>query len=100
MVTATTERSASPTPASTPLVRIRAVSDWGNGNEPPNCNGDGDCTRDESCNDFGFLGSICTLDCSNGLLCPMDFVCCNVPMQGGNTTACVPVNNAVARFCQ
>ncbi|MCK6572423.1 thrombospondin type 3 repeat-containing protein [Myxococcota bacterium] len=83
-----------------PAGQDRAVSDWGNGNEPPTCNGDGDCTRDEACNDFGFLGSICTLECGAGLLCPADFVCCNVPMQGGNTTACVPVNNAIARFCQ
>ena len=54
----------------------RAISDWGNGDVLPSCN---QCTADESCLDAPLrFPDFCALPCSDALICPEGFSCCNV----------------------
>ncbi|MCA9538757.1 MAG: hypothetical protein KC620_07710, partial [Myxococcales bacterium] len=61
----------------------REASSWDDGNQVPQCQGQGDCTADEECRPLpGLNFDTCLLACDADLACPPDFQCCNPRLQG------------------
>ena len=75
------------------------LSDWGNGNQAPNCDNNGDCTEDEECRDAFGNQQICFGECEDILDCPNGFICCETDFIGGGPF-CLPGNNQLAGACQ
>lgn len=43
----------------------------------PFCLNDSNCTTEENCEPYSFLGTFCLMACGDGLGCPEQFTCCN-----------------------
>ena len=74
----------------------RETSSWGDGNQVPDCD---QCTADEECYD-GILGlpDFCALSCSDALVCPDGFSCCNLE-RFNRGQVCVDARNSSQWLC-
>ncbi len=77
----------------------RDMSDWGDGNEAPLCEGDDDCTDEENCRGAAADIQLCAAECEGPVDCPAAFVCCNTQLVEGGPF-CMHRQNGFARFCQ
>lgn len=68
------------------------------GNNPPPCEGQDDCTADETCVET-FIGSFCMLDCREDVLrCPGDYFCCDA--RGLDQDYCLPEDSQASVICR